>query len=81
MYRAPMYRGMRAARQAEMDAERSGSAIDCMYAQTGMMQARLDALKALQPVTEALYNALTPEQRERADTVILLLGSSGGVEL
>ena len=72
---------MRAARQAEMDAERSGSAIGRMYAHTGMMQARLDAMKALQPVTEALYKALTPEQRERADTVILLLGSSGGVEL
>ena len=71
---------MRAAHQAMMDAERAGSAIDRMHAQTVMMQARLDARKALQPVTEALYNALTPEQRERADAVLLLLGSSGGVE-
>jgi hypothetical protein len=72
--------GMRAAQQAMMDAERVGSPIDRMHTQTGMAQARLDALKALQPATEALYQALTPEQRERADAVLLLLGSSGGVE-
>ena len=40
----------------------------------------LDARKALQPVTETLYKSLTPEQRERADVVLLLLSSSGGVE-
>jgi hypothetical protein len=71
---------IRTAQLAMMEAERSGSAIDRMHAQTGMMQARLDAMKALQPATEALYKALTPEQRERADVVLLLLGSSGGVE-
>ena len=65
---------------AELDAERAGSAMDRMHAQTNMMQARLDARKALQPVTEALYNALTPEQRDRADAVLLLLGSTSGVE-
>ena len=68
------------AHEAELAAERSGSAIDRMHAQTNMMQARLDARRALQPVTEALYNALTPEQRDRADAVLLLLGSTGGVE-
>ena len=71
---------IRAAQQAMIDAERTGSAIDRMHAQTAMVQARLDAMKALQPATEALYNALTPDQRERADVVLLLLGSSGGVE-
>ena len=71
-------RSMRAAQGAVMDAERLGSAIDRMQAQTGMMQARLDAMKALQPVTEALYKALTPEQQQRADAVLLLLGSTGG---
>jgi hypothetical protein len=44
-----------------------------------MMQARLDARKALEPVTIALYKALTPDQRERADVLLLLLGSSGGI--
>ena len=71
---------IRAAQRAMIDAERTGSAIDRMHAQTDMAQARLDAMKALQPATEALYKALTPDQRERADTVILLLGSTGGVE-
>jgi hypothetical protein len=70
---------MQAAQDAMMDAERLGSAIDRMHAQTGMMQARLDARKALEPVTIALYKALTPDQRERADVLLLLLGSSGGI--
>jgi hypothetical protein len=70
--------GIQAAQRAMMTAEQSGSAIDRMQAQTGMMQARLDAMKALQPVTEALYKALTPEQQQRADVVLLLLGSTGG---
>jgi Cache 3/Cache 2 fusion domain/LTXXQ motif family protein len=73
-------KSLQAAHQAMMAAEQSGSAIDRMHAQTGEMQARLDARKALQPVTESLYNVLTPEQRERADAVLLLLGSSGGIE-
>jgi len=71
---------LQTAHQVVMSAEQSGSVIDRMHAQTVEMQARLDARKALQPVTEALYNVLTPEQRERADAVLLLLGSSGGVE-
>jgi cache 3/cache 2 fusion protein/LTXXQ motif family protein len=71
--------GLQAAQQALMSMEQSGSAIDRMRAKTGMMQARLDARKALEPVTEALYNVLTPEQRQRADVLFLLLGSSGGL--
>jgi hypothetical protein len=71
---------IQAAQEVVMNAERTGSAIDRMHAQTGMMQAQLDAMKALQPATEALYGVLTPEQRERTDVVLLLLGSSGGVQ-
>ena len=55
-----------------------GSDIDRMHAQTAMMQAQLDARKALLPATEALYKALTPEQQERADAVLLLLGTTSG---
>jgi Cache 3/Cache 2 fusion domain/LTXXQ motif family protein len=73
-------KSLQAAHQAVMSAEQSGSVIDRMQAQTGEMQARLDARKALQPATQHLYSALTPEQRERADAVLLLLGSSGGIE-
>jgi Cache 3/Cache 2 fusion domain/LTXXQ motif family protein len=67
---------LRAARQVMLAAEQSGSPIDRMQAQTNMMQAQLDARKALQPVTEALYKALTPEQRERADALFLLLSGT-----
>ena len=64
-----------------MAAERLGSPIDRMHAQTDMMQAQLDARKALVPAAEALYNVLTPDQRERADVVLLLLGSSAGINV
>jgi hypothetical protein len=71
-------RSLEAAQRAMIDAERTGSVIDRMHAQTAMMQAQLDARKALIPATEALYKALTPEQRESADVVLLLGSTSGG---
>jgi Spy/CpxP family protein refolding chaperone len=52
----------------------SGSAIDRMQTHITMMQARLDALKALEPAAETLYQVLTPEQKKKADT---LLGIGG----
>ena len=69
---------MRVAHQAMLTAEQSGEVVDRMRAQTAEMESRLDARKALQPVTEALYKVLRPEQRGRADVVLLLLGKSGG---
>jgi hypothetical protein len=71
---------LEAAHQATIIAERLGSDIDRMHAQIGEMQAQLDARKALQPATETLYKALTPDQQERANAVLLLLGSSAGIE-
>jgi hypothetical protein len=65
---------MQTAHQAMMTAMQSGSAIDRMQTHITMMQARLDALKALQPAAETLYKALTPEQQKKADT---LLGMGG----
>ncbi|WP_372929742.1 Cache 3/Cache 2 fusion domain-containing protein [Methyloceanibacter sp.] len=69
---------MRVAHQAMLNAEQSGEIVDRMRAQTAEMEARLNARKALQPATEALYKALTPGQRQRADVVLLLLGKTGG---
>ena len=71
-------RSLEAAQRAMIDAERTGSVIDRMHAQTAMMQAQLDARKALLPATEALYKALTPDQQERADVIFLLLGTTSG---
>ena len=65
---------MQTVHQAMMTAMQSGSAIDRMQTHITMMQARLDALKALEPAAETLYQALTPEQKKKADT---LLGMSG----
>jgi len=72
---------LREANQAMVTAEQSGTTIDRMRAQTAMMEERLEARKALQPVTEDLYKALGPDQKQRADVVFLLLGKTGtGVE-
>ena len=71
-------RSLEAAQRAMIDAERTGTVIDRMHAQTAMMQAQLDARKALLPATEALYKALTPEQQDRADAILLLLGTTSG---
>ena len=67
---------MQASHQAIMTTMQSGSAIDRMRTHITMMQSRLDAMKALQPATEALYKALTPEQQKKADS---LLGMGGGM--
>src|SRR5262245_34205651 len=69
---------LQAAHEERVAAERLGSPIDRMHAETDEMQSQLDAMKALQPPTEALYNALTPDQQDRADIVLLLLGRTGG---
>jgi hypothetical protein len=69
---------MREANQAMVNAEAYGATIDRMRTQTSMMEAQLEARKALEPVTESLYKSLSPEQKQRADVVFLLLGKSGG---
>lgn len=40
----------------------------------GMMRSRLAALEALKPATEALYVALTPEQKRKADRLLPAMG-------
>jgi LTXXQ motif family protein len=67
---------MQTAHAAMMKAMGDGTAMEHMQAHIAMMQARLDALKALQPATEALYKALTPDQQKKADQ---LLGMGGGM--
>lgn len=39
-----------------------------------MMRSRLAALEALKPATEALYVALTPEQKQKADRLLPVMG-------
>jgi Spy/CpxP family protein refolding chaperone len=62
--------GMQSAREAMMKTMQSGTVIDRMQSRIAMTQAALDALKAMQPSTEALYKALTPEQQKKADAMM-----------
>jgi LTXXQ motif family protein len=69
--------GMHKAFETMRNTMHSGSAIERMQSRISMLQARLDALKALQPSTEALYKGLSPEQQKKADR--LLSGGFGRI--
>lgn len=47
-----------------------GNAIERMDARLNGMKAMVEAMGALKPATEKLYNALTPEQKKIADDLI-----------
>jgi len=65
---------MQSAREAMVAAIQSGTGVERLQKRIALMQTRLDALKALQPATEALYKALTPEQQKKADTLLASMG-------
>ena len=52
----------------------AGSALQRLDAHTKAMESMVESLKALRPVTEALYKVLTDDQKKKAD---LLLGMGG----
>jgi Spy/CpxP family protein refolding chaperone len=62
--------GIQSARDAMMKTMQSGTVIDRMQSRIAMTQAALDSLKAMQSSTEALYEALTPEQQKKADAMM-----------
>ena len=66
--RASQMQGMHS---AVMQAMQSGRALDRLEVHIQAMQSMVDGLKALKPATETLYNALSDEQKKKAD---LLLG-------
>lgn len=67
--RATTMQGMHA---SMMQAMQGGTALDRMETHIQAMQAMLDSMKAIVPVTETLYKSLTDEQKKKAD---LLLGA------
>ncbi len=67
---------MENARQAMMKASESGKALERMDARINVAQAKLDNLKELKPAAETLYNALTDDQKKKADE---LLGAPCGM--
>jgi hypothetical protein len=66
--RASTMQGMHTAMIEVMQA---GSAIERLDARTKAMESMVESLKALRPATEALYKALSDDQKKKAD---LLLG-------
>lgn len=59
-----------------MKAIETGNAMARMDAHIKQMEAMLDAMKALRPATEALYNVLSDDQKKEAD---MLLGMGCGM--
>jgi hypothetical protein len=50
-----------------MKAKESGNVVERMDARIKAMESMVESLKALKPATEALYAALTDEQKKKAD--------------
>lgn len=63
---------MQAMHTTMMQAWQSGTALDRMDAHVQAMQTMLESMKAIRPATETLYNALSDDQKKKAD---LLLGN------
>jgi hypothetical protein len=61
---------MQGMRQSMFDAMQEGTAIERMDVRIANMEAMLEALKELKPATEALYAALSDEQKAVADQLI-----------
>jgi LTXXQ motif family protein len=59
-----------------MKAKENGTVVDRMDARIKALEAMLDSLKGLKPATEALYAALSEEQKKKADQ---LFGTSCGM--
>ena len=53
-----------------MQAKESGSALQRLDARIKAMESMVDGLKTLKPATEALYAALTDEQKKKADQLL-----------
>jgi hypothetical protein len=61
---------MQGMRQSMFDAMQKGTAIERMDVRIANMEAMLEAMKELKPATEALYAALSDEQKAVADELI-----------
>ncbi len=65
--RVATMQGMRASMMSTMQ---EGGAVDRMEARISGMEAMVDAMKAVKPATEALYAALSEDQKKKADELI-----------
>ena len=53
-----------------LKAKESGSALQGLDARIKAMESQLDSLKAIKPVTEALFAVLTDDQKKKADQLV-----------
>jgi hypothetical protein len=65
--RATTMQGMHTAMVQAMQA---GSALERLDARTNAMESMVERLKALRPVTEALYKVLSDDQKKKADQLL-----------
>lgn len=61
---------MQKTRTEMMKVMHSGSALDRLDARTKAMENMVESLKAVRPAVVALYNALTADQKKKADALI-----------
>ncbi len=61
---------MQSTHQGMMQAWQSGTAVARLDAHTKAMESMVEALKALRPVTDALYAVLTTDQKAKADQLL-----------
>ncbi len=66
---ASMQRTMR-----EAFGQRDGTPVRQLDLHIEMMKSRLAALETLKPATEALYGALSAEQKQKADRLLPVMG-------
>ena len=62
--------GMQAIHTSMWETLQQGTALERMDARIASMESMLEAMKALKPATEALYAALSDEQKKLADELI-----------
>ena len=62
--------GMQAIHTSMWETLQQGTALERMDARIASMESMLDAMKALKPATEALYAALSDDQKKLADELI-----------
>jgi hypothetical protein len=55
---------------ADMMKAKSGTAVDRLDARIKATETKLESMKAMKPATEGLYNALTDDQKKKADTLL-----------
>jgi len=66
--------GMQATRQTMMKVMQSKSPVERVDARISMMEGRLSTLKEIKPALATFYNALSDDQKKKADQLLVGMG-------